>query len=104
MNRSRCILLTLLSLLLLMACSSKRSVVSGGLFPIVTRPEQWGYIDKSGTIVINPQFRNASFFFEDLAAASPDGKKSGYIDRSGHFVINPQLILRCRSYTVGFGG
>ena len=91
MNRYRCILLTLLPLLLVMACSSKRSLVTGGLFPIVMRPDQWGYIDKSGTIVINPQFRNASFFFEDLAAASPDGKKFGYIDKSGNFVINPQF-------------
>ncbi len=49
MNRYRCILLTLLSLLLLTACSSKRSVGTGGLFPIVMRPAQWGYIDKSGT-------------------------------------------------------
>ena len=91
MNPYRLVLLTLLSLLLVVACSIKRSSVTGGLSPIVMHPDQWGYIDKSGTIVINPQFRHASVFFEDLAAASPDGKKFGYIDKSGNFVMNPQF-------------
>src|SRR5262245_3700286 len=91
MKRYCCIMFAVLSLFLLAACSSKRSFVTGGIFPIIIGPDHWGYIDKSATVVINPQFQHAGFFFEDLAAVSIDGKKFGYIDKKGNFVINPQF-------------
>jgi hypothetical protein len=67
----------------------------------------WGYIDKTGKLVIPAIFRQASAFHEGLAAAepaqdgprqtcdAPDGSRYsfvqsyGYIDRSGRFVIPP---------------
>jgi hypothetical protein len=44
----------------------------------------WGYIDKTGKTVVNPQFISASSFSEGLAAVRIDtGKTSkwGYISR-----------------------
>jgi hypothetical protein len=67
----------------------------------------WGYIDKTGKLVIPATFRQASSFHEGLAAAQPaqngprqscavpDGSRYsfvqsyGYIDRNGRFVIPP---------------
>ena len=87
------LLLAVLSLLTLTACSSgKRSVDIGGLYPIISkeRDRKWGYIDKSGNVVIQPQFKEAHFFSDGLACVTPDGKKYGYIDKTGKFVVNPQ--------------
>ena len=51
---------------------------------------KWGYIDRSGRIVINPQFEEAGDFSEGLARVKMGGKW-GYIDRTGRFLINPQF-------------
>lgn len=53
---------------------------------------KWGYIDKSGNIVINGQFGGALSFSEGLAPASTGGKW-GYIDKTGKYVIDPQFDL-----------
>jgi hypothetical protein len=50
----------------------------------------YGFIDKSGKIVISPQFMSAENFHEGLALVS-DGKKYGYINTEGKYVINPQF-------------
>jgi hypothetical protein len=49
-----------------------------------------GYIDKTGKVVINPQFDNFGQFSEGLANVRI-GHKEGYIDKTGKFVINPQF-------------
>jgi len=51
---------------------------------------KWGYIDRTGRIVINPQFEEAGDFSEGLARVKTGGKW-GYIDRTGRFLINPQF-------------
>ena len=51
-----------------------------------------GFIDKTGKMVIEPQFDVASEFREGLAAVrigSFETGKVGYIDTEGKFVINP---------------
>ena len=50
----------------------------------------WGYINKAGEIVINPQFDLAGYFSEGLAAVSI-GDKYGFINPKGEIVINPQF-------------
>ncbi|MBW4558517.1 MAG: WG repeat-containing protein [Trichormus sp. ATA11-4-KO1] len=50
---------------------------------------KYGYINKTGRIVIQPQFDNA-YHFEDLASVKI-GDKYGYIDKSGKVVIPPQF-------------
>jgi len=57
--------------------------------PAPSRPKV-GYIDKTGSYVIPPQFDDARDFEWDIAAVEVD-KKWGFIDKTGHFVIEPQF-------------
>jgi hypothetical protein len=59
------------------------------LFPL-PRGEAWGYVDKTGKFVIEPQFEYASAFSEGLAAIKVAGKY-GFINEMGGIVINPQF-------------
>ena len=62
--------------------------------------ELYGRCDQNGKIIVNPQFKSLSLFFDGkLAPASLDGEKVGYVDRTGHFVINPQF-----DYATSFAG
>ena len=68
------------------------------LFPIVQN-EKWGYIDRTGTIVIEPQFDWAEEFSEDLAAVKIEGA-CGYIDKTGKIAIEPQFD-DCENFSEG---
>src|SRR5580704_6582350 len=63
---------------------------AGTLFPIVVGG-RWGYIDKSGSIVINPQFDHAQPFAAGLAPVRTG--RWGFVDPTGKIVINPQFDL-----------
>lgn len=58
-----------------------------------TRPANcWGYIDKTGKIIINPSFVNPTGFSNGLAKIyfySKDNIKIGYIDKTGRYVWEP---------------
>ena len=54
------------------------------------KTDQLGYIDKTGSFVIPPQFDYCLGHTEGLAAVSVEGKY-GYIDTKGDFVIAPQF-------------
>jgi hypothetical protein len=58
---------------------------------------KWGYIDRSGKMVIQPQFEYAGPFSEGLAVVQIEGKL-GYIDKSGKIVITPQFFLYSRNF------
>ncbi|MBS1683936.1 MAG: WG repeat-containing protein [Bacteroidetes bacterium] len=51
--------------------------------------DKWGYIDKDGKIVINPQFEFAGLFYDGLALVKSADDKYGYIDEDGKYKINP---------------
>ena len=51
---------------------------------------KFGYIDRDGKMVVNPQFDEASRFVQGRALISV-GAKYGYIDESGKLAINPQF-------------
>ncbi len=57
-----------------------------------------GFIDKTGKIVVEPKYKQISYFSEGLAAVSenPDkyGAKFGYIDRTGKMVIEPKFTSK----------
>ncbi|MEP0546180.1 MAG: WG repeat-containing protein [Rhodothermales bacterium] len=56
-------------------------------FPIAVRG-RWGYIDRAGEVVIEPQFDGAYAFAEGLARVEIDGRY-GYIDPAGAVVLSP---------------
>jgi hypothetical protein len=64
---------------------------SPGCFP---QGGKFGYIDKTGKVVIAPQFFVAQDFAEGRAAVRVEETKDskfGYIDRTGHMVIEPRF-------------
>lgn len=85
MKKNSAIIFVLISCLFLVCGCSNDNV----LFPIETN-DKWGYIDKSGAIVITPQWDEAELFSEGLARVSVDGKY-GYINSNGEYVIKPQF-------------
>ena len=52
--------------------------------------KKYGFIDKSGKVLIEPQFDHARDFSEGFAQVKKDGKY-GFIDKSGKVVIEPQF-------------
>ncbi len=68
------------------------------LFPI-EQHDRWGYIDRSGKIVIEPRFEFAGEFSEGLAVVQLDGK-SGFIDTGGKIVIEPKYPV-ARQFSEG---
>lgn len=63
---------------------------------------KFGFIDKTGKTVIEPQFDGAESFSEGLAVVRV-GKKSGYIDKTGKIVIEPQFD-GASSFSEGLAG
>ena len=59
--------------------------VSGDLFN-----PQWGFIDKKGSIVIEPLYREVAWFSDGLAAVRTDDRW-GFIDTKGNMVISEQF-------------
>ena len=83
MNRiTKTMTLVAISLLGLFGCNSK---TSNDLLVYDFRGK-YGYVDRKGNVVIEPQFDNAKSFSEGLAWAEKVGK-TGYIDHSGAYVI-----------------
>ncbi|MDR1594424.1 MAG: WG repeat-containing protein [Prevotellaceae bacterium] len=65
------------------------SQVSEGLIA-VRKNTMWGYKDKTGKWVIQPQFEVAGNFYDSMALVKQD-KKYGYIDKEGKWLILPQF-------------
>jgi len=63
--------------------------------------KKWGFIDKNGRIVINPQFRQTRLFSDGLCAVCNDDDLWGYIDRKGILVINYQYT-DCGNFQNGY--
>lgn len=62
-------------------------------FLISIPPEQYGYIDHTGQIVIPPRFWGAGEFREGLAPVfDHDTKAWGYVDNEGKSIIPPQFF------------
>ncbi len=83
----------LLATLMTLSCSHLSNPLgkeTPELFPI-RQNEKWGYINRKGEVVIQPQFAQAWFFSEGLAVACIEYGKCGYIDQTGKFAINPQF-------------
>jgi hypothetical protein len=102
------ILLISSALLFLAQCTSTNRVSKSvrELFPIL-RNGKWGFIEKTGKIVINPQFDDLKpdtfgytfqddIFLDGLACVNIGGNhdgKWGYIDKTGKYIVNPQYLM-----------
>lgn len=56
---------------------------------VVKKHDKLGFMDKTGHIIINFQYQNASSFREGLAVVVINDKR-GFIDKTGHLVIPAQ--------------
>jgi hypothetical protein len=74
--------------------SCSKSVGKVELFPVKSG-DKWGYVDREGKIIINPQFAEASAFRDGKALVKSTGEKAayGYIDTSGKMIISPTYKL-----------
>ena len=72
----------------MISCSSSGDNLK--LIPVKTG-EKWGFVDRTGKYVINPQFKNVEPFKNGMAAVQTMDYKFGYINEKGSFVINPQF-------------
>jgi hypothetical protein len=60
----------------------KEQTISEGLMPVeLSYPDKWGYVDRTGQVVIKPAYCDAGSFHEGLAPVCQNGKW-GYIDKS----------------------
>ncbi len=77
---------------------------SEGLIPYFDEKSMlYGFIDKSGKMVVNPQFKNATGFSEGLAAVEVrETRKWGYIDKTGTLAIKPEFDF-CDAFSEGLG-
>src|ERR1035441_3221496 len=82
MNTSKFLFLSTLAVL------GAATVGAATLFPVMMGG-RWGYADKSGKIIVNPQFDRAEVFSEKLAAVRLG--KWGYANGTGNLAINPQF-------------
>jgi len=80
------LMLTLLVIYVVSSAQSGRT-----LFP-VAKERKWGYIDRTGKIVIPLQFDSASDFHEGLALVT-SGSRKAFIDETGQVVITPQFDI-----------
>ncbi len=92
MNR---LLFLIVPIMLIGSLNPAEKPVSAELLP-VNQNGRWGYIDRSGKLVIACQFVEAGYFSEGLAAVgvqNPDEPYAleGYIDNSGGWRIKPQF-------------
>lgn len=53
--------------------------------------QNWGFIDNTGKIIINPQFALVRYFNGGLCAVANNDGKWGYIDKTGKLIINYQF-------------
>jgi hypothetical protein len=52
---------------------------------------KWGFVGRSGELLVPPAFEDVSWFGEERLAPAELKGKYGFIDREGRFAINPQF-------------
>lgn len=75
-----------LLLLCIVAGCNNSDVIDVDFIPV--KNGKYGYVDKRGNYLINPQFDMATFFQDGMALVSSGGLY-GYIDTKGNYIINP---------------
>jgi hypothetical protein len=62
---------------------------SDGLASVWLVNRGWGFIDRTGKVIIEPHFESVPGFSEELAGVKVAGKW-GFIDKAGNIIIEPQ--------------
>jgi len=78
--------------LLIVACSKVESEVKikpDKIYSISVN-DKWGFIDKTGKVVVEPRYDLIDEFNDGYAAVF-QGSKMGFIDLTGNLVIEPQF-------------
>lgn len=93
--RKRIFILLCLCLPVLMFNPQVRSQTTSELLRVRVKGK-WGFISRSGEVLIKPQFHFARAFSEGLACIAIDSHrpgKYGFIDTTGKVVITPQFYV-----------
>jgi hypothetical protein len=77
------------ALLCALALADAPSAVPAPLFPVV-KDGKWGYVDRTGKVVVAPRFDAAGRFSEGLAPVRL-GRQLGYADATGALVLAPEF-------------
>ncbi len=77
-------------LFLILIISMVITSFSADLFPVKQRGK-WGFIDKTGNIVIKPVYKDATIFIDGLAMVKHRNNLVGYIDETGKDVIEAKF-------------
>jgi hypothetical protein len=88
MKKIASLLLAIVALISSCSKNSDNDLYSYSLLPVKSE-EKWGYIDGAGKYVINPQFKEAYLFSDNLGLVKSQDDKYGYIGEDGKFIINP---------------
>lgn len=83
-------MLCLLLVLCFAASCDNRDSLNTEIIPVGSG-SKYGYIDREGNYLINPQFDKATFFQDGVALVASSGLY-GYIDMSGNFIIRPTYV------------
>ena len=84
----------LLLAIILCNCSlfqSDSSKIDMSLIPVYDG-KRWGFVDQKGKYVINPQFKDAYYFQNDIARVISSDGLTGYISKNGKFIVTPKFI------------
>ncbi|MFN0170351.1 MAG: WG repeat-containing protein [Bryobacteraceae bacterium] len=83
----------------------KGEVFSEGLAAVMVGSDGpfavWGYIDRSGKLVIPAEFQEARSFSEGLARVRDETGRYGYIDRKGAWAIAPSFFEEAHDFRDG---
>jgi len=79
---------TTLAFTLLSAASFAQPATGSDLYPVVDHG-LWGYINQDGKLIIKPQYQQADYFYEGLAAVKKNNKW-GFVDSRNRMIIEPQ--------------
>lgn len=72
------------------SCANKKKEEKGKAAVPIRVDGKYGYMDKEGKVVVDPQFDGADDFSEDLAVIFKDGMM-GVIDRDGKIVVDGEI-------------
>ncbi|HKR02437.1 MAG TPA: WG repeat-containing protein [Pyrinomonadaceae bacterium] len=105
-KRSFAFLACLLLLCACLAAARAQEKTPGPLFP-VRLGGKWGYIDRTGKIVIRPQYDGAFPFYDGVARVMTGQRFAGarwsYIDKSGKPIFKDLPVDRLEDFTEGLG-